>query len=103
MLTIREKLTYLTYLNRYVCVIYAASYLSDNCQAAKRRCLYFKREMCHLLGLVSGRNQFICQGNVCNMSEQSNVWLLQKPSNIPDLEQYENRTLFTRKGMMNIY
>ena len=32
------------------------------------------------------------------MSEQSNVWLLQKPSNIPDLEQYENRTLFTRKG-----
>ena len=84
--------------NRYVYVINAASYLSDNCQTANKRCLYFNREMSHLLGLVSGRNQFICQGNMCNISEQSNVWLLWKPSNIPDLEHYENRTLFTIKG-----
>ena len=84
--------------NRYLYVINAATYLSDNCQTAKKRCLYFNREMCHLLGLLCGTKQFICQENICNLTEQSNVWLLQKTLDIQDLQKYDNKNLFTRKG-----
>ena len=83
--------------NRYVYVINAATYLNDNCQTAKKRCLYFNREMCHLLGLLCGTKQFTCQENICNLTEQSNVWLLRKTLDIQDLQKYNNKNLFTRK------
>ena len=54
--------------------------------------------MCHLLGLLCGTKQFICQENICNLTEQSNVWLLWKTLDIQDLQKYNNKNLFTRKG-----
>ena len=84
-------------LNRYAYVIHAATYLNENCQTAKKRCLYFKREMCNFLGFLSGTNQFVCQDNICNINQQSNVWLL------CHIQYTMTKMYLPNRAVMNIY
>ena len=85
-------------LNRYAYVIHAATYLNENCQTAKKRCLYFNREMYNFLGFLSHTNHFVCQDNICNINQQSNVWLLCNPTEISSLHEYNDPNVFTKQG-----
>ena len=54
--------------------------------------------MCNFLGFLSGTNQFVCKDNICNINQQSNVWLLCNPTEISSLHEYNDQNVFTKQG-----
>ena len=55
-------------------------------------------KVCNFLGFLSGTNQFVCQDNICNINQQSNVWLLLNLTEISSLHEYDDQNVYYQTG-----